>query len=173
MTLALLLVFLNPTFAQWRKKNKQVKPNVEASTTNYQEIGAPLPELKFYSREGKYITQKELEGDGNLLIMLFNPTCDHCEDQTILFRDNIFLFKKTKIVLVAGSMMKEHLEYFTNNIKIGSYPSIQVSVDSCNYIEKIFQYKTLPQLNFYDKNRKLMRIFSGSTPLDTLKKYID
>lgn len=172
MTLAFLFVFLNPTFAQWRKKNKSTS-NVESKSINYQEIGAPLPEIKFFSKEGKYLTQKDLESEGNLLIMLFNPTCDHCEDQTILFRDNIFLFKKTKIVLVAGSMMKEHLEYFSNNTKISSYPSIQLSVDSCNYIEKVFQYKTLPQLNFYDKNRKLTRIFSGSTPLDSLKQYID
>lgn len=154
-----------------RKKGKD--GTTAPGSVNYKVAGAPLPSLKIYTREGKYLSEKDLENDAHLFIMLFNPTCEHCEEQAGIFRDNIFRFKNTKLMLLAAPAMGPHLSYFTNNAKIGGYPSIQVGLDSSGYIEKTFLYETLPQINIYDKERKLVRMFNGIVPIDSLKAYID
>ena len=174
ITLLLLPVFF--VFAKKKKKEtKQVKQaEVKVTDTiDYRKIGTPLPQVRFFTKEGKYITNESIKNDAHLIIMMFNPTCEHCEDQAMKFKENIFLFRKSNLVLVAASVMVPHLGFFINNTKIAEYPTIQVSVDSSNFINKTFLYQPLPQINIYDKDRKLIRVFSGETPMDSLKQFID
>lgn len=176
LIVALLLLPVIFVFAKKKKKASQPTKQVEVTITDtidYRKIGSPLPLVRFFTKEGKYITNETINNDAHLIIMMFNPTCEHCEDQTIKFKENIFLFRKTNLVLVAASIMVPHLGYFIGNTKIAEYPTIQVSVDSSNFINKTFLYQPLPQINIYDKNRRLIRVFSGETPMDSLKQFID
>jgi hypothetical protein len=165
-----------PVFFAFAKKKKKLEKKVEITTPDsidYRKIGSPLPTVRFFRKDGKYITNETIKNDAHLIVMMFNPTCEHCEEQAIKFKENIFLFRKTNLVLVAAAIMVPHLGFFTNNTKINDYPSIQVSVDSSDFINKTFIYQPLPQINIYDKNRKLIKIFSGETTMDSLKQFID
>ena len=51
----------------------------------------------------KIITNSDLNFDGNMLLMLFSPTCGHCEDKTDMLEKNIALFNKSRLVMVAAS----------------------------------------------------------------------
>ena len=172
----IVVLLMIPCFFVFAKKKKKQPPKVEVTKTDtidYRKIGSPLPLVKFFTRSGKYLTNESLKNDAHLIVMMFNPTCEHCEDQAVLFKENIFLFKKTNLVLVAASMMTPHLAFFETNTKIAAYPTIQLSVDSSNFINNTFLYQPLPQINVYDKDRKLIKVFSGATPMDSLKQYID
>ncbi len=161
-----------------RKINKEKIPAVAAANVepklqiDYRTPGAPLPQLKLVTEDNKIITNADLANDYNLLVMTFNPTCDHCQEETIRLKENIFLFKNSKIVLIAAPVMKPHLEFFENSVKIKEFPTLQVTLDSNDYITKTFTYQTLPQINVYDKDRKLIKTFAGDTPIDSLKPYI-
>ena len=75
-------------FTTLAQKNRKSKDLVTiGDQTEYKKTGAPLPDVRFYSKEGKYITNKDLANDASLIIMLFNPTCEHCEDQARLFKE--------------------------------------------------------------------------------------
>ena len=39
-------------------------------------------------------------------------------------------------------------------------------------VERLTWYQMLPQINIYDGDRKLLKIYTGDTPFDSLKKYI-
>lgn len=176
LIISLLLSSVFICFGQKKKKHHSEDPAAKEQTKDtidYSAIGAPLPYLKVYDKHGRYIYNKDLENDAHLVLMLFNPTCDHCEDQARMFKDNIFLFKKTKLLLIAGDAMMPYMEYFTATTRTEDYPSIRMGVDSSGYIEKTYKQIALPQINIYDKDRKLERIFYGVTPIDTLKQYID
>ena len=171
MIVTCLLGIVVVAYGQKGKKKKENK--AMADTTNYKAIGSPMPSFRMVTKKGEQITNKTLENGASLVLMMFNPTCEHCEDQTRLFEKNIFLFKKTKLVLVAAEMMMPYMEYFENVTKVQEYPSIKYGVDSAGFIDKTFTYETLPQINIYDKDRKLVRIFTGGVPMDTLKQYIE
>lgn len=165
-------------FAQKQKAAKsQTTVNTPAKTdtvkVDYKVVGAPMPPLRLVTQKGKSITDKDLKNNATLFVMLFNPTCEHCEAQTETFKENIALFKKTKLVLMAGSMMLPYLDFFENAHKTAEYPKMMVGVDSSGFIDKTFLYNNLPQINIYSKDRKLERIFTGNVPMDSLAKYIE
>ncbi len=139
---------------------------------DYKELGSPLPDFIVKIGDNKVITQKDVQYNGNLLLMIFNPTCGHCEDMTDLLEKNIALFSATSLLMVATSPMEPYIGDFKKHHHIADYPQILVSLDSSKLIDRTFQYKLLPQINVYDKNRKLIKCFYGDTSIDSLKQYI-
>jgi hypothetical protein len=74
---------------------------------------------------------------------------------------------------VAAANMGPYLSYFTNNTKLDGTPLLQVGIDSSEYIDKTFNYESLPQINIYNKERRLIKTFSGPVPIENLKEYIE
>lgn len=164
-----------------KKKNKKketaaVTPIADTLKTDYKVIGAPMPPIKmtvYLGAQGKEIlTDKDVANDANLFIMMYNPTCGHCQEETLLLEKNIFLFKKSHILLLAAPAMDTYMDFFENTTKVSQYPSIKVGLDNSGFIDKTFNYTGLPQINIYDKDRKLVKMFNSDTPLDSLKPYI-
>lgn len=141
---------------------------------DYKQPFAPLPKFNIINYQNKNVNEEVLHNGGNLILMMFNPTCDHCEDETNLMLKNIFLFQKSKILLVAASVQTANLPYFESLVQFSQYPStMTVAVDSANIIDKLFTYKALPQINIYDGvQHRLIKTFEGFVPLDSLKPYI-
>jgi hypothetical protein len=48
-----------------------------------------------------------------------------------------------------------------------------VGIDSSGLVNQTFLYKLLPQVNVYNKERKLEKVFFSDVPIDSLKSYID
>ncbi len=176
------------------------KPTKE-TPIDYHEPGAPMPRLKlvtldtlskiYEGRELKKINKSnakkwgykpatrvvgndDLDNNGHLFMMMFNPTCGHCEDETEMLKKNIGMFKKSRVVLVANASMKTYLPDFVKNHKTRDfYPQMTVGLDSSDFIKQIFQYGALPQINVYDRDRKLIRSYNGEVTMDSLQQYID
>lgn len=115
---------------------------------------------------------KELNNDGNLFVMLFNPTCSHCEEVTLTMRNNMKLFKKSEVVMLANMVMKPYLPDFLQRFKLDNYPAMHLGLDKSGFIDKVFLYQALPQINIYDKERKLIRTYTGEVSIDSLRQYI-
>lgn len=145
---------------------------ISAEMIDYKAIGSPLPNFMVKGIDGKIITNKDVQYNGNLLLMLFNPTCSHCEDMTELLEKNITLFYKTKLLMVATSGMQPYMKEFERRHRTDEYAPIQLGTDSTKLIDRVFTYKMLPQINVYDKNRNLIKSFNGNIPIDSLKEYI-
>jgi len=168
-----------------------------APQIDYKQIGAPMPAIELTSidtlkreitvrrkflrkkavdtitvRRHSHLTEKDIKCEGNLLVMMFNPTCGHCEDQTERMTRNISLFNKSKMVLMAKENMSEYLPNFVKNHHIGNYFPIYLGVDKGGFMDKTFLYSALPQINIYSPDHKLIRSFAGEVPIDTLKQYI-
>ncbi len=160
---------------------------------DYSLIGAPLPPVRLVTLDTlspdarlrsntnndtlhrQHITKEyselELKNKANLFVMIFNPVCSHCEDETELLEKNITMFKRSKLVLMANASMKTYLGDFIKFMKVKDYPSIIIGLDSSGFIDRTFLFNALPQINIYDKHRKLIKTFSGEIPIDSLKMY--
>ncbi len=163
----------------------------DTTSIDYKQAGAPMPAIRLITpvftgeapvrqkkeattAETTVVTDQDLNNKANLLVMMFNPTCGHCEDQTDLFIQHISLFHNSKLVLMAGHQMLPYLEYFNNGRHVDAFPqTIIMGVDSAQFIDKTFRYESLPQINIYDHERKLMRSFTGPVGIDSLKGYIE
>ena len=117
------------------------------------------------------LTNDDLDNGANLFIMMFNPTCSHCQDETVLIGNNADLFKRSKLVLIAAPVQKMYIGDFIKYTRFEKYP-FYLGIDSSDFINKVFLYKALPQINIYDKHRKLIKAYSGEVAIDSLKNYI-
>jgi hypothetical protein len=113
-----------------------------------------------------------VDNNANLLVMMFNPTCSHCEDQTQLMLKNAAIFKRTKWVLLANKGMKPYLHDFVKVFHLSDYPFVFIGTDSAGFNDNAYMYKALPQINIYDHQRKLIKVFNGEIPMDSLEMYI-
>lgn len=160
------------------KKTKKDKTQTTVATTDtmtmdYRALGAPMPDVRVVTMDNKVYTSKDLKNKANLFILLFNPTCEHCQEETLLLEKNIHKFKNSKIVLMASPNMGTYMEFFRNTTKHSQYPSIVVGLDSADFINKTYNYNSLPQINIYDKNRQLIKTFNSDTPIGELEQYIE
>ncbi len=166
------------TFAQKKKKNNNETTAAKADTSiNYKEVGAPMPPLRALhmqnkSGSGELYTTKDMPAKKNVLVMMYNPTCGHCQEETIDIAKHLDAFKNTEVLLLADTVMKEYIDFFHSSTKVFDYPEIKMLLDHSGFIKHTFTYTSLPQINIYNKERKLVRIFSGDTPIDSLKPYI-
>jgi len=158
-----------------KKKHKHDDATISAADSNvdYKTIGAPMPPIYFAMNDGSKIRNKDLGKKKNTLIMLFNPTCEHCQYQTNEFEKNMGMLKDVNFLLIAAPGMKEYFPTFESFTHVSKYPSLRMGLDSCGYIEHVFTYTALPQINIYDKDNKLMKVFAGEVALDSLKQYLD
>jgi hypothetical protein len=174
--------------------NKITEKRTDASI-DYMHTGAPMPALLMITavdtgaarqKEGRkkdqerdkvlrkpLISNADLDNGASLFVMMFNPTCSHCEDATRMLVKNISLFKKSKIVLLAAGPMKPYLPNFIRSFHVDEYPEIYVGTDSTNFISNVFLYSALPQINIYSGDRKLVKTFTGEVVIDSLKKYAE
>jgi hypothetical protein len=174
---AILALLMLCTLTAWAdKRNKKSSPvpqnMVAGDSVDYTKEGAPMPAVRIVTGDGHIITEKDLRNDANLFVMLFNPTCEHCEDMTRALETSIGLFRESKIVLMSAPGMMPYLEYFDKNTNYTQFPSLITGVDSGGFIKRTFTYQMLPQINIYDKDRMLIRTFTGLTTVDSLKPYI-
>ena len=160
------------TTTRTNKKAHDTQEAVAPAGTDYKSIGSPMPPLRVVYPKKAVYTNQTLKNDANLFVMMFNPTCEHCEDMTFALEQNLELFKKSNIILIAGSAMGQHLEFFENGTKVQKYPKIKMGLDSSDFINRTFIYEPLPQINIYDADRKLLKTFTGITTIDSLKPYI-
>ena len=130
-----------------------------------------MPPVKVITIDKQTITEKDLKNKFNLFVVLFNPLCDHCQTLMVEMGKHVDEFPKNKVVFMAEKSMIDHLEFFKNVTRYTDYPHIMVGADSANFTGNAFIYQSMPQVNIYDKDRKLVKIFSGLTTTDSLKQY--
>lgn len=165
-------------FGQNKKKNKKTLQTAASVTVtdsiNYREVGSPMPEIKVITPKKDVITTKDLANDANLFVMMFNPTCGHCQEMTLALGKSADLFKKSKVIMIASPNQEPLLDFFENTTHVSKYhPTFQYGLDSSDFIIKAFRYQSLPQINVYDKDRKLIKIINGENTVESLREYIE
>lgn len=160
-SVVVLLLSLNLVSAQ----NKEIPGG-------FRELGSKMPPLKVVTVKHKTYTDRDFKDNQNFFVMLFNPTCDHCLKMTKLIGTNSQLFKNHHVLFLASPQMIPYLYTFEKETEIYKHPEMIVGVDSSNFIDRVYEYKSLPQMNIYNKERKLIKVYSGETPLDSLKLYL-
>jgi thioredoxin-related protein len=174
MVRKLLIIALLGANACFAQDKKAYTPPPPPQFAHYKEIGDPLPPIMVFTTDGNRITEKDVKNDANLFVMLFNPTCSHCEEMTKQLERNIKLFNNSKLLLVCPHLTEPYLKDFTTRYHTKDYyPTMTVAVDSIlHLVDKTYTYQSIPQISIYDKDRKLIKRFNGDIAIDSLKPYI-
>ncbi len=127
-----------------------------------------FPPAKFLSSDSLTIFSKEdLQKNKPVMLMVFNPECDHCQHETEELTKSINKFKGIQIVMSTMAPMNE-MKMFIEKYKLDSYKNIIVVKDVSYFLPSYFQFHNLPHLAFYNKKHKLISEFSGTMPIEKI-----
>ncbi|MCW3115968.1 MAG: hypothetical protein JWM28_50 [Chitinophagaceae bacterium] len=129
-----------------------------------------VPPLKLLAIDSvTYFTKDNLKKNRPVLIMIFNPGCEHCQHETKAITENIDKFKKIQIVMTTpepfGKMKDFYKEY-----KLKDFPNITMGRDEHFTLPSFYYIHNLPFLALYDKKQKLISVHEGSFPIEKILK---
>ena len=120
-----------------------------------------------------FYTKEDLPKKLPVLLMMFNPQCEHCQHETEELIKNIDAFKKIQVVM-ATSMHFDSMLVFREKYRLGDHPKIVVGQDTHFFLFSFFENRNLPFHAFYDKKKLLKKVFEGSVSiLSILEMYKD
>ncbi len=146
------------------------------SQHNHQIDTVPAPATRFKSfppvkllmpDSSTYFTKDVLHRKTPVLLMVFHPSCEHCQQETENITKNIDKFKGIQIVMSTMVPLFE-MKVFMDKYKLASYENIIVAQDYTFFLPPYFQFNNLPFLAFYNKKKKLVSTFGGSLPVDKI-----
>jgi hypothetical protein len=128
-----------------------------------------LPDLIINFLDGSQIHAKELQG--NTIIVVFFPDCDHCQREATQIKKNIEQFKNYTLYFLATTP-KEEIETFAIDYKLGNEKNVQFGMIAAQDVLPNFGSIPTPSLYIYNSDHRLVQTFNGETDIETILKYI-
>ncbi len=131
-----------------------------------------LPAFNLLSLDSIVFNQAVLVENNNTVIMLFNPECEHCQDQLKLLLSIPELVRSTNIILTSTETLQK-IKIFNDKFHLENYPLIHIGKDHKYFFGGFYQPKTIPVLAFYNKQKQLVYFNQGNVKkkqvIDALK----
>jgi thioredoxin-related protein len=116
-----------------------------------------------------YFTKNDLPRKKAVMLMLFNPQCEHCQHETEELIKNIDKFKDIQVIM-STSMAFDSMLTFREKYQLEQYKNILVAQDTHFFLFSFFAVHNLPFLAFYNKNKQLISVFEGSMKIEDVLK---
>lgn len=116
---------------------------------------------------GTTYTKDDLIKKKPTLIILFSPDCDHCKQFTKQLIAQISLFSKYQILMVSF-LDNLLIKQFYTDFELWKYHNITVAKDNTYYFGTFYAIHTYPTIVIYDKKGKLVKLYAGNVPLNTI-----
>ncbi|MDZ4809768.1 MAG: thioredoxin fold domain-containing protein [Bacteroidota bacterium] len=116
-----------------------------------------------------YFTKADLPKKKPVMLMVFSPSCEHCQHETEELINNIDKFKDIQIVMTTSMPFDSMLAY-REKYRLERFKNIIVAQDTDYFLFTFYQVHNLPFLAFYDKKKELISVFEGGLPMDKILK---
>jgi len=114
-----------------------------------------------------YFTKNDLKRTKPVLIILFNPDCDHCKHETEEILKNMDQLKNVQIVM-ATNMSFQMMKSFYEEYDLQRFENITVGQDIQYMLPSFYQIRFMPYMAMYDKRGNLLTSFEGSMKIEDL-----
>ncbi len=120
-----------------------------------------IPNFILLSLDSVAFTQSVLAQDKNTIIMLFNPTCGHCQQQLELLLTLPQVYNTTNLILTSTEPLYKIKEFY-DKYHLEKYKWIHVGKDHKYFFGGFYRPKTIPVLAFYNKQKQLTYFNQGN-----------
>jgi hypothetical protein len=150
------LFFVTVAFAQ----TDTIKPPYE-KFPSYPPVKLLLPDsVSLYSRA-------DLPKKMPVMVMVFNPQCEHCQQATEAMVAQIDKFKEIQIVMATTAPFGDMLA-FRKKYRLDQFKNIVVSQDPNFFLNSFYMLETLPFYAFYNKNKELISAGESSMTVEKI-----
>lgn len=102
-----------------------------------------------------------------VLLVIFNPSCDHCKHVTEELIKEYDAFKGIQLVMATTAPLSE-MRAFITAYALDKYTDIVVGQDPQFMLPPFFRMRNFPLLASYDKKHQLIAAQEGSLPIKKL-----
>ena len=136
--------------------------------SGFKTVSQPLPSFKMTLSDNKIFNSSELPKGKPLVLIYFDPDCDHCQILMNEFFKKINSFIKTEIVLITFKPVAE-LAAFEKKYSTQKFSNMKVGTEGTGfYVRNHFNLMTMPFTALYDKKRNLNYSYRKETSVDDL-----
>lgn len=127
-----------------------------------------VPPLKLLLTDSATVfTKEDLKKGKAVLVVIFNPDCDHCQHETEEIKKHIDEFKDAQIIMASMSPLSK-IKAFAEQYDLASMPNIVVGQDTYFILAPFYNMHNMPFNAAYNKKGDLIEVFSGSVPVERL-----
>lgn len=124
-----------------------------------------LPPVKLLLTDSVgHFSKENFNKKEQVLIILFNPDCEHCQKETEKMLDSISLFKNIQIVMATMMPFDKMIEFY-KKYKLANYKNIVVGQDTQYFLPVFYMVSNLPYLALYNKQGDLITTYEGAVPI--------
>ena len=139
----------------------------ETNKAPYERFPEFPPFTLLMSDSSSVMVNEKLPKKQPVLLILFNPDCEHCQHETEEITKRIEEFSKIQIVM-ATPVTVPIMNAFIDKYQLSKYKNIMVGQDHKMMMPTFFMIRNMPFLAFYNAKKELIETFSGSMPIDTV-----
>jgi thioredoxin-related protein len=149
--------------------NSMLAQNGIDTTPPYKRFPTVPPFKLLQTDSVSMFTKNDLKKNKPVLVILFNPDCEHCKHETDEIIKHIDDLKKVQIIMAT---MAPHaaMKDFYAKYKLGEFKNIKVGRDFQYMLPSFYSVRTLPYLAMYDQKGNLLTTFEGSMKIEELIK---
>ena len=127
-----------------------------------------LPPFKMYRSDRTIFKAAELPKTKPVVLIYFDPDCDHCQKLMKELFQKIDAFKKTEIIMVTFKSVEE-VSAFEKQHNTQKYSNIIVGTEGTGfYLRNYYGLMTMPFTALYDKKGNLNYSYRKETFVDDL-----
>jgi thioredoxin-related protein len=116
-----------------------------------------------------YFKKADLQKNQPLLLMVFNPECDHCQHQVQEMLIDIESFKNVQIVMATPEDF-DKMKAFNEKYNLAKYSNIHVGRYTKFFLPPFYRMRNLPYLALYNRKGELITTFDGNATTEELVK---
>lgn len=136
--------------------------------TSRQAAAQSIPPFKITLSDNKIFNGSDVPKGKSMILIYFDPECDHCQKLMDELFKNINSFKKTEIVMVTFKPVIE-LAAFEKKYNTQKYINIKVGTEGTSfYLRKYYGLVIMPFTALYDKEGNLNYSYKSGTPVPDL-----
>lgn len=136
--------------------------------TSSEAISQNLPPFKMYRSDKTIFSVAELPKTKPIVLIYFDPDCEHCQKLMKELFQKIDAFKKAEIIMVTFKSMEEVAAFEKQN-NTSKHSNIVVGTEGTGfYLRNYYGLVTMPFTALYDKNGTLKYSYRKETLVDDL-----
>lgn len=109
--------------------------------------------------------------EGKIVLIFFQPDCDHCQREAIEIERNLGAFKNASLYFIT-SEAKEKAIRFAHDYKLNGVNAVYFGIATTESVLKNFGPIATPSIYIYSEDRKLVKAFNGEVEISAVLKYI-
>jgi hypothetical protein len=143
--------------------SRQSKKN-DAGEAPVAPVRNDLPKMLITTLDESTIDTRDLEGA--VIIIFFQPDCDHCQREAKEIRKHLDAFKKYELYFVTSNQ-KSEVENFVKDYDLAGHSNVHFGVTTTEQILNSFGPIPAPSMYIYS-DKKLTQMFNGETAIEKI-----